>query len=48
MGHISNVDTFKLIYHAYLHSIIKYGIIFGATLPTVRRFSLYKRKASKL
>jgi hypothetical protein len=48
MGHISNFNTFKLIYHAYFHSIIKYGIIFGATLPTVGRFSLYKRKSSEL
>jgi len=48
IGHISNVNTFKLIYYAYFHSIIKYGIIFGATLPIVGRFSLYKRKSSKL
>jgi len=48
MGHISNVKTFKLIYYAYFHSIIKHGIIFGATLPIVGRFSFYKRKSSKL
>jgi len=38
MVHISNINTLKKIYYAYIHSIIKYGIIFGATLPTVQRF----------
>jgi hypothetical protein len=28
MVHISNINTLKSIYYAYLHSIIKYGIIF--------------------
>ena len=48
MGHISNINNLKLIYYAHFHSIIQYGIIFGATLPIVGRFSLYKRKSSKL
>jgi hypothetical protein len=49
MVHISNINTLKSIYYADFHSIIKHGIIFfGVTLPTVGRFSLYKRKSSKL
>jgi len=46
--HISNINTFKSIYYAYFNSVIKYGIIFGVILPTVGRFSLYKRKSSEL
>ena len=42
MVHISNINTLKSIYSAYFHSIIKYGIIFGATLPTVGRYHLTK------
>jgi hypothetical protein len=33
---------------AHSHSIKKYGIIFGVTLSTVGRYSLYKRKSSEL
>jgi len=28
MVHISDINTFKSIYYAYFHSVIKYGIIF--------------------
>ena len=45
MVHISNINTLRSIYCAYFHSVIHYGIIFGGvTLPTVGRFSLYKKK----
>jgi len=49
MVDISNTNTFKSIYYVYFHSIIKYGMIFwgGVTLPTVEKFSLYKRKLSE-
>jgi hypothetical protein len=47
-GHSSNINAFKLLYYAYFHSVIKYGTIFGATLPIAGRFSLYKRTSSKL
>ena len=43
--HISNINTLKSI---YFHSDIKYGIIFGVTLPAVGKCSLYKRKSSEL
>jgi len=46
--HISKINTLKSIYYAYFNSIIKYGIIFRVILPTVGRFSLYKRKSSEL
>lgn len=39
MSHISNTDTFKTIYFAYFHSIIKYKIIFWDNLPPTK----YKR-----
>ena len=48
MIHISNINALKLIYYACFHSVTKYGIIFGLTLPTVRIFSPYKRKPSEL
>ena len=44
MVHVSNINTLKTIYYAYFHSIIKYGIIFGVTLPTVGRFHFTKKK----
>ena len=48
MIHISNINTLKLIYYACFNSVMKYGIIFGVTLPTVRRFSPCERKSSEL
>jgi hypothetical protein len=45
MVHISNINNLKSIYYAYFHSTIQF---FGVTLPTVGRFSLYKRKLSEL
>jgi len=44
----SNINTLKSIYYAYFNSIIKYGILFWVTLPTVGRRSFYKRKSSEL
>jgi hypothetical protein len=47
--HISNINTFKSVYYAYFHSIVKYGIIFwGLTFPTDCRILLYKRKSPEL
>jgi hypothetical protein len=40
----SNSNILTSIYYAYFHSIMKYGILFGVTHPTVGRFSLYIRK----
>jgi hypothetical protein len=48
MVHISNINTLKSIYYAFFPSIIKYGIIFMATLPTVERYSFYKSKSPEL
>jgi hypothetical protein len=46
--HISNIDTLRSIYDGYYHSFIPDGIVFGVILPTVGRFSLYKRKLPEL
>jgi len=48
MVHTSNINTLKSNTYAYFHSFITYGIIFGVTLPTVGKFSLYKSKSSEL
>jgi hypothetical protein len=49
MAHISNINIPISTYYAYLHSVIKYGIIFfPVTLPEVERFSIYKRKSLEL
>jgi hypothetical protein len=41
---ISNINTFKSIYYAYFHSVIKYRIIFFLlTLQTVKIFTLQKK-----
>lgn len=36
------------IYFAYCHSIMKYGIILPVIHPSVKRYSLYKRKLLKV
>jgi hypothetical protein len=41
MFHFSNMDTLKMIYFAYFHSILKYGIMFwGNHTDSVRIFQL--------
>jgi hypothetical protein len=48
MFHISNISTLKSIYLAYIHSIIKYRIIFGVIPPTAERYFFHKSKSSEL
>jgi hypothetical protein len=44
MFHFSNLDALKMIYFAYFHSIMKYGIVFwGSHTNNVRVFQLQKR-----
>jgi IS1 family transposase len=44
MFHIGNITTLKLIYFAYFHSIIKYGIIFcGNSSNSGKIFTLQKK-----
>jgi hypothetical protein len=33
-----SLDSLKIIYHVYFHSVITYGLIFWGTLTTARRF----------
>jgi hypothetical protein len=48
MVHINNITTLKSIYFADFYSVIKCGILLGITLPTVGRYSLYKRESSEV
>jgi len=44
MVHISNINTFKSIYSAYFHSVIKYEIIFwGRSSKQWEVFNLHKK-----
>jgi hypothetical protein len=44
LSHISNVDTLKLIYFAYFHSLMKYRIIFwGNSSDSKKVFSLQQK-----
>ena len=47
MVHISNINSVTSVYSTYFHSIITHGL-FWVTLPTVGKFSHYKRKLSEL
>jgi hypothetical protein len=47
MDHISSINILKSIFYAYFHSVIRYGKIYGVTLPIVWRFSFYNRKSSE-
>jgi len=47
MVHVSKNNTLKTIYNPLFHSIIKCGIIFGVTHPTVEIFTL-KRKIIRI
>ena len=40
---IMSPETLRMVYCAYVHSIMSYGIIFGETNLTARRFSNFKR-----
>jgi hypothetical protein len=44
MKHYNNIETLKKIYHAYFHSIVTYGVIFGVTRRTLIKFFSYKSK----
>jgi hypothetical protein len=44
MGHISNISTLKAAYYAYLHSVIKFGIIiWGISSNSGKIFILQKK-----
>jgi hypothetical protein len=44
MSHVSNTVTLKVIYFAYFHSIMKYGIIFGGNSSSSKNvFTLQKK-----
>lgn len=36
MFHIFNIDIFKIVYFAYLHSVMKYGVILGGSMCNSR------------
>jgi hypothetical protein len=38
------IDTLKLIYHAHVHSIVSYGVIFWGNSPSAKKvFKLQKK-----
>jgi len=41
-------ETLRMVYFAYVHSIMSYGIILGETNHTVRKFSKFKGGWSEL
>jgi hypothetical protein len=44
LSHISNIDTLKLIYFAYFHSLMKYRIIMGGnSSDSNKEFTLQKK-----
>jgi hypothetical protein len=43
----SNIETLRMIYHAYFHSIMKYGIIFWGNSPDVKKVFLLQKKDYK-
>jgi hypothetical protein len=38
-----STETLRMVYFAYVHSIVSYGIIFGENNHIVRRFSKFKK-----
>jgi hypothetical protein len=39
----SNIETLRMIYLAYFHSIISMGLFSGVTRQKLRKFSFYKK-----
>jgi hypothetical protein len=48
MSHISSTDTLKLIYFAYFHSIMKYGIIFWGNSPNSKMIFTFLKKTVRI
>jgi hypothetical protein len=46
--YMSNINTFKSVYYAHFHSVVKCGIVLWGNSSNSERFSLYKRKSSEL
>jgi hypothetical protein len=42
--HCSNIGTLRKIYHAYFHSIVKYGIIFWGNSPHAKKVFLLQKR----
>jgi len=38
-----STETLRMVYFAYVHSIINYGIIFGEINHRLRRFSKFEK-----
>ena len=47
MNLCSNIETLKMIYHAYFHSIMKYGLIFWGNSPDAKKVFLLQKKDYK-
>jgi hypothetical protein len=43
----SNIETLRMIYHAYFHSIMKYGIIFWGNSPDAKKVFLLQKMTTR-
>ena len=48
MVHISNINTLKSYYYAYIHSVIKYGIFFGGNSSNSGKISTLQKKIVRI
>jgi hypothetical protein len=48
MKHYSNTKTFKMIYHAYFHSIVTYGVIFWSNSMDTNKVFLLQKKIIRI
>jgi hypothetical protein len=48
MVHISNINTLKSYYYAYIHSVIKYGIFFWGNSSNSGKISTLQKKIVRI
>jgi hypothetical protein len=48
MKSYSNIETLRMIYLAYFHLIMKYGIIFGGNLTEAKKVFLLQKRTSRI
>jgi hypothetical protein len=48
LSHVSNIDPLKLIYFAYFHSLMKYGIIFWGNSSDSKKVFILQKKIVRI